>query len=324
VNVDAAVSNVGATALEVLEKSPGVTVDRDGNISLKGKPGITVMIDGKPTYLSGTELTNLLQSMSANQIDQIELMSNPPAKFDAAGNAGVINIRTKKGKQRGFNGNITLGYGQGKYYKTTNSLALNYRNNKFNAFMNYSLNSNPGYGDLVIDRTYYDPAGNITGYVHQPTFMRFQPFNNNMKLGMDYAVTKKTTIGFTGTGFINRGTFKSNSTGYLQEPDRTWDTAVNTQSTNKNKWKNGSLNLNLKHEFAKDRELTADLDYIRYRRDVNQMFVNTELIANGDKVGYTELQVFCHLTLRLCRARQITLRPLKVDSSLMQVGSPVL
>ena len=290
VNVDAAVSNVGATALEVLEKSPGVTVDRDGNISLKGKPGITVMIDGKPTYLSGTELTNLLQSMSANQIDQIELMSNPPAKFDAAGNAGVINIRTKKGKQRGFNGNLSVGYGQGKYYKTTNSLALNYRNNKFNAFMNYSLNANPGYGDLLIDRTYYDPSGNITGYVHQPTFMKFQPLNNNIKLGMDYALTKKTTIGVTGTGFINKGTFTSNSTSYLQEPDRTWDTAVNTQSNNKNKWKNGSINLNMRHEFAKDRELTADFDMIKYRRDVNQMFTNTQLSSNGEKVGYAELQ----------------------------------
>ena len=96
VNVDAAVSNVGATALEVLEKSPGISVDKDGNISLKGKQGVQVYIDGRPSYLSGTDLANLLRNMNANQLDQIEIMTNPPAKYDAAGNSGVINIKTKK------------------------------------------------------------------------------------------------------------------------------------------------------------------------------------------------------------------------------------
>lgn len=290
VNVEAAVSNVGATALEVLEKSPGVIIDRDGNISLKGKAGVTVMIDGKPSYLTGPELTNLLQGMAANQLDQIELMSNPPAKFDAAGNAGVINIKTKKGKQRGFNGNLSLGYGQGVYSKTTNSLALNYRNNKFNAFMNYAMNANQGYGDLVIDRTYYDPIGNITGYVFQPTFMRSKPFNNNMKIGFDYMLTAKTTIGVTGSGFINRGTFLSNSTSYLQAPDKTWDTAVNTQSETINKWKNGAVNLNLRHQFSKERELTADIDYIRYSGDNQQLFYNTMLNNKQEAIDQTALK----------------------------------
>jgi iron complex outermembrane receptor protein len=290
VNVESAVSNVGATALEVLEKSPGVIVDRDGNISLKGKAGVTVMIDGKPSYLTGPELTNLLQSMAANQVDQIELMSNPPAKFDAAGNGGVINIKTKKGKQRGFNGNLSLGYGQGVYSKTTNSLALNYRNNKFNSFMNYTINANQGFGDLVFDRTYYDPIGTITGYVFQPTFMRFKPFNNNFKLGVDYMLTSKTTIGITGSGFINKGTFLSNSTSYLQEPDKTWDTAVNTVSETRNNWKNGAVNLNLRHQISKDREITADIDYIRYAGDNQQLFNNTMLNSKQEAIDQTSLK----------------------------------
>src|SRR4030095_6050191 len=96
VNVDAAVSNVGASALEVLEKSPGITIDKDGNISLKGKQGVQVYIDGRPSYLSGQDLTNLLRNMNATQLDQIEIMTNPPAKYDAAGNSGIINIKTKK------------------------------------------------------------------------------------------------------------------------------------------------------------------------------------------------------------------------------------
>ncbi len=290
VNVEAAVSNIGATALEVLEKSPGVTVDRDGNISLKGKAGVTVMIDGKPSYLTGPELTNLLQSMAANQLVQIELMSNPPAKYDAAGNGGVINIKTKKGRQRGFNGNLSLGYGQGVYPKTTNSMALNYRNSKFNAFMNYTVNANQGYGDLVINRTYYDLQGNVTGYVHQPTYMHSTPFNNSVKMGVDYMLTSKTTVGITGSGFINRGKFVSNSTGYLLEPDYSWDTAVNTKSETTNKWRNGAVNLNLRHQFAKDNELTADLDYIRYLSDNNQLFVNTTLNNKQEAVGESTLK----------------------------------
>src|SRR5688572_20547947 len=95
INVDAAISNAGTTALDVLEKSPGVLVDKDGNISLKGKQGVMIMIDGRPTYLSGPELANLLRGMESSQLEQIEIMTNPPAKYDAAGNSGVINIRTK-------------------------------------------------------------------------------------------------------------------------------------------------------------------------------------------------------------------------------------
>src|SRR5688500_5348059 len=100
INVDAAISNAGTTALDVLEKSPGVQVDKDGNISLKGKQGVMIMIDGRPSYLSGAELANLLKGMESSQLEQIEIMTNPPAKYDAAGNSGVINIKTKKNKQK--------------------------------------------------------------------------------------------------------------------------------------------------------------------------------------------------------------------------------
>jgi len=96
VNVEASITNVGTSALEVLEKSPGVSIDKDGNISLKGKQGVQVYIDGRPSYLSGADLAVYLRNLSSNQLDQIEIMTNPPAKYDAAGNAGIINIKTKK------------------------------------------------------------------------------------------------------------------------------------------------------------------------------------------------------------------------------------
>ncbi|MBS1655965.1 MAG: TonB-dependent receptor, partial [Bacteroidetes bacterium] len=106
VNVDASPTSAGSTAMEVLEKSPGISVDNDGNISLRGKAGVIVMMDGKPTYLSASDLATMLKNMPASALDQIEIMTNPSSKYDAAGNSGIINIKTKKGKQAGFNGSV--------------------------------------------------------------------------------------------------------------------------------------------------------------------------------------------------------------------------
>ena len=112
INVDASILNSGSTAMEILEAAPGVSVDREGNISLKGKAGVIIMIDGKPAYVSGQQLTDLLKRTPASGLDQVEIMTNPSAKYDAAGNSGIINIKTKKNKAKGFNGNISTSYVQ--------------------------------------------------------------------------------------------------------------------------------------------------------------------------------------------------------------------
>ena len=103
INVDAGIGNAGATVMDVLERSPGITVGRDGTISMKGKPQVMVLIDGKQTQLGGADLQAYLSGMNASQVDVIELIDNPGAKYDAAGNAGIINIKTKKNRQKGFN-----------------------------------------------------------------------------------------------------------------------------------------------------------------------------------------------------------------------------
>ena len=111
--------------MDLLEKTPGVTVDKDGNISLKGKQGVLVLIDGKPTYLSSQELANMLKNMPSTMLDQFEVMTNPPAKYDAAGNSGIINIKTKKSKIKGLNTSVTIGGGIGKYAKANESVNIN-------------------------------------------------------------------------------------------------------------------------------------------------------------------------------------------------------
>ena len=126
-NVESSPVAAGSNGLELLAKAPGVNVDQDNRISLKGKQGIQVMIDGKNTYMSMDDVVNMLQSTPANAIDKIEIMLNPSAKYDAAGNAGIINIKMKRDKNLGFNGSATIGGGYGRYYKANGGLRLNYR-----------------------------------------------------------------------------------------------------------------------------------------------------------------------------------------------------
>lgn len=144
VNVNNSIVSAGSTALDVLSRSPGVLVNQNDDISMKGKQGVIVMIDGKPTNLSSTDLANLLRSTPANSIDKIELITNPSSKYDAAGSAGIINIRLKKDLRYGTNGTFSLSAGQGVYGKLNTGLNLNYRNNKVNIFGNYNYTYREG------------------------------------------------------------------------------------------------------------------------------------------------------------------------------------
>jgi len=277
INVDASPSNAGSTAMDVLEKAPGVTLDKDDNISLKGKQGVTIMIDGKPTYLSATQLADYLKSLPASAIDQIELMTNPSAKYDAAGNSGIINIKTKKNKLKGFNGNLNLTHTQGVYPKPSGSLNLNYRTGQFNFFLNAGYSHWEGFQVLQITRKYLDAdaASTVNSIFQQTTVMHFINPEANVKFGMDYFMTPKTTVGFVVSGFRNKEEDRSGSNIQLLSPSYVVDSLVFSPNTNNTSWKNGSANLNFRHEYdSAGRELTADLDYVRYSSVSSQYFNN--------------------------------------------------
>lgn len=297
INVDAGITNAGTSVLEVLEKSPGVTVDRDGNISMKGRAGVQVMIDGKLTQLSGTDLQNLLSGMNASQIETIELMDNPPAKFDAAGNAGIINIRTKKNKQKGFNGNLTLAYGQGRLPKSNNSVQLNYRNGSFNFFLNYGLNASKNLMDMYALRTYYKDDGSTAAILEQPFSTKSVGLTNTLRTGMDYYLNKKTTLGLVFTGMYLTRDNEGSSTAYWKDQSGGVDSAYNTISDNSSRLKQAGINFNGRHVFAADKELTADIDLIGYSILNKQYFENSAAIP-GSTVEATkgeipsDLQIF--------------------------------
>jgi iron complex outermembrane receptor protein len=318
VNVDAAVTNVGASALEVLEKSPGVTVDKDGNISLKGKQGVQVYIDGKPSYVSGSELVNLLKNMNASQLEQIEIMTNPPAKYDAAGNSGIINIKTKKNKSKGFNGSATAAFSQGAYWRTNGNVNLNYRNGRYNAFFNYSYNKNNSYQELTIHRTYKKgDLKTIDALFDQVAFMPSSNIGNNLKFGADYFVDKKTTIGFVASGFINPETWRNFNTAYLKNGYGELDSIVYATARTNDKWKNGNLNLNFRRQFdSSGRELSADVDYSTYASNNHQVFLNTAFDPNWVKMSQTNLLSNLPLSIDIYSAKVDYSQPIKKDLKL--------
>ncbi|WEK34463.1 MAG: TonB-dependent receptor [Candidatus Pseudobacter hemicellulosilyticus] len=288
-NVEASVTNTGANALEVLEKAPGVQVDKDGNISLKGKQGVTILIDGRPSYLSGADLANMLRGMQASQLDQVEIMTNPPAKYDAAGNSGIINIRLKKNKLKGFNGNLSLGAGQGFYFKTNESLSLNYRNGKVNLFSSYSFGRNNNYNEIILHRRYRNEDGSTRAIFDQVALMRRRQQNNNLKLGMDYFLTSKTTIGIVFSGYYNPQKNRADNTSYLQDPNGKVDSIVVSENEQQERYANTSVNLNLRHQFdTTGRELNLDLDYIRYA-NTNEQYFSNRIYDPSWKAKMTEL-----------------------------------
>lgn len=281
VNVDAAVTNTGTTVLELLEKSPGVIVDKNGGISLQGKPNVLVMIDDKLTYLSGSELSNLLSSMSSAQVNQIELITNPSAKYDASGNAGIINIKTKKSSQEGFNGSMVIAFGQGKYYKNNDNITLNYRKGRFNAFASYAVSLNKSFTNIYAYRQYFGANGSVNAALDQNSFFLSKNSGHLLKTGLDFYASEKTTIGISLTGSLAHRNGGSDAVANWKNASGQIDSAIGTFSTTNFRFKNGAVNLNLRQALGKNQELSVDLDALNYQINNNQVFTNRLFAANG-------------------------------------------
>lgn len=323
VNVEAAPTNAGATALEVLEKSPGISVDNDGNISLKGKQGVIVMMDGKPTYLSATDLANVLRNLPASALDQIEIMPNPPARFDASGNSGVINIKTKKSRADGFNGSITTG-GSVSLYKRDNaylaplrqttSINFNYRKGKSNLFGNVNYNYREGKSDLELDRNFFNKNGSLNSNAANRSI--FNGMNNNytLKLGYDYYINKKNVIGVVLNGFYFRGYPRNITNQIIYLPDGSVSANLQSQSNSQLKFLNYSSNINYKHSFdSAGREITVDLDYIGYDNSNESLLTTDAYDNNGNLQGGLLLKGLIPGKINIYSIKSDYVHPLKKD-----------
>ncbi len=316
VNVDASITSTGSTALEVLEKAPGITVDKDGNISLKGKSGVIVYIDGRPSYLSGPDLANMLRNMTASQLEQIEIMTNPPAKFDAAGNAGVVNIKIKKNKVFGYNGSITTGYTQGRYARFNEALSFNYRNQKVNFFSSFNYNRNHRSQELYILRNFRDAnTKDIKSIFDQSTDMESQSHYYNAKLGMDYTVSKNTTLGVVLNGFYNPSLWQSSTNTMIYDPNHTLTDRTTAFTENTEKWKNFSSNVNFRTKLdSAGQEITADVDFIQYKATSVQPLTSTYYDNMGNLKNTDVLNGTMPTNIKIYSGKVDYTLPLKKDS----------
>jgi len=261
VNVDNSIISAGSSAMDVLERSPGVNIDQNDVISLRGKQSVIIMIDGKTTPMTGTDLANYLRGLPSDAIDRIDIITNPSAKYDAAGNSGIIDIHMKKDQRLGANGSITAGYGQGVYPKSNAGINFNYRNKKVNVFGNYNYAYRKGLNHLILDRNFYT-NGVFYGEDKKDNYTTF-PLNFNVaRLGADFFLNKKTIIGFVvNSNFVNYHNFNTNNSTVIdnqQNPSYTFQTHENSTSGNNNT----VGNINFKHTFdSSGKELTADVDY---------------------------------------------------------------
>ena len=264
VNVDNSIINAGSSAFEVLEKSPGVTIDPNDNIALKGKQGVVIMIDGKPSPMNGADLVNYLRGLPSSSIDRLEIISNPSSKYDAAGNSGIIDIRMKKDQRLGTNGTFNAGYSQGIYPKANTGFSLNYRDKKANVFGSYNYAYRKNLNRLFLDRNFFT-AGNFTGSDLKDNFSKAEINSNTVRFGTDFFPSKKTVLGFVVNTNLNHFTRKNNNNSLVIDEQYQPAFTFNTDGNNNDHNNNFVGNINFKHSLdSTGRELTADADYGEY------------------------------------------------------------
>src|SRR5690606_31545666 len=265
VNVENSIVSAGSTAMDVLERSPGVAIDQNESISLRGRSGVIIMIDGKPTPMAGNELTAYLRGLPASAIERIDLITNPSAKYEAAGNSGIIDIRLKKDQRLGTNGTLNASYGQGVYPKANAGGSINYRNKSMNVFGTYNHTYRENLNHLVINRNFYE-NGVFMGSDDKDNYAFMPARSHNMRFGTDFFPSKKTKVGFVVNANFTH--FKRWSDILTEVNDQFGQADFNflSQGTNNDHFKNGMANLNFKHQFdSLGREITADVDYGIYR-----------------------------------------------------------
>ncbi len=296
VNVEGSIVSTGSTAMDVLERSPGITIDQNDNISLRGKSGVIIMVDGKVTPMSGTDLANYLKGMPSGTIERIDIITNPSAKYDAAGNSGIIDIHLKKDQRFGANGTFTAGFGQGVYPKANTGATFNYRNKKINFFGNYNYAYREQYNNLVLRRDFFN-NGKFSSAYDQDNNIKLPFQTHAARIGADFFPSKKNIIGVVvNSNFFHVNRTNNNSSIVIGEENTPVSSFV-TSAWGKERFNNTVGNINFKHTFdSTGKELTADADYGVFTSNglsnnhTNYYHLNgnkerPDYILNGDQTG---------------------------------------
>jgi hypothetical protein len=283
INVSGSIVSAGGTALEILERSPGVSVNRQNNsIALTGKTGVVVMINGKISYMPMNAVIQMLQGMSSDNIETIELITTPQAKYDAEGNAGYINIVLKKKMDEGLNGTYTVSAGYGKGFRTNDNVGLNFRKKKLNIFGTYSYVLQNGVQPFSFGRDYVRDGNNVS--IFSEATRPWSQENHNARLGVDYEITDKTLIGIQVNSYHNvwlMDAFNQSTT----KINNAIDSYVELNDVESNTWKHIGANFNLNHKFSDKSNVSFDVDYLNYNNNNPNDYANSFFNANKELVS---------------------------------------
>ena len=287
----------GSTAYEVLEKSPGVWIDQDGNIMLNGKPGTMVMINGKQSYLSGKQLQNLLQGMSAENLKNLEIITNPSSKYDAEGTSGIININLKKSELYGMNGSVYGGYQYNGVSVYTSGAEVSHKSGKWNTNASLDLSSRSRFREMSMARLL--PSSNGLIQLDQDGYEESTRLSPSLRLTTDYDLNKNHSVGIM-TNLMyatNDNSFRTNS--YLHMPNPEESLRLNSVNRINDTYKNGTLNLHYAGKLdTTGTTLSADLDFVRISDNTDFNFNNNsyylqssalekqELLTSNNPTGY--------------------------------------
>jgi len=266
-NVSESPIAAGGDALQVLTHAPGVVDQGNGNYELRGKK-VTVLVDGKDSRLSGEELKEWLSSLSASSIDRIELMGNPPARYDAKG-AAIINIITSKNRNFGTNGTLTGGIGAGQYTRYVAGLGLNYRNQQLNVYGNYDYQYNKQYYDLHSIRL-LDANTNI----RENSWETRERNNHSFKAGADYDINSRSSVGVMLKGLLNYRYRKMTTTSVRDYNGQAADSFSTVATGGDLQLFNPSVNVYYKTDFdTSGKQLTVNVDYFNYNKSWDDDYV---------------------------------------------------
>jgi outer membrane receptor protein involved in Fe transport len=263
-NVEGTINAVGNNGLDLLRKAPGVTVDNNDNINVLSRSGVLLYVDGRRLPLSGQDLSNYLRNLTAEQIDRIDIITNPGARYEAEGNAGIIDIRLKKAEDEGANATVSLNASQGRYFRGGVDINGNYRNRWVNVFGNLGYNEGENFNE-----TFFNSFQNGLRLDEQ-IFSRNDNLNPSYRLGADFYLNEKQIIGILVGGRYTDATQRTRDE--IDIYDRrsgteVFDSTLLATTIGDTDRGQNTINLNYRYRIGEGRNLNVDLDYGRFRND---------------------------------------------------------
>lgn len=265
-NVQGTINAVGENGLDLLRKAPGVTIDNNDNINVLSRSGVLIYVDGKRLPLTGDDLANYLRNLTAEQIDRIDIITNPTAKYEAQGNAGIIDIRLKKNENEGANGTVSGTFSQGRYARFNTNLTGNYRNKTMNAFGNLTYAQGKSWNVMDFNSFQNDL------FLDQSAAMRGSRTNPNFRVGVDFFLDDRQTLGFlVGGGYQDLEQRDQNDVDIYSfaggTVNTTADSLLRASSSARTDRSQNTFNVNYRNDMGQGKSLNIDLDYGRFRND---------------------------------------------------------